>query len=461
MSEQKNIVKNQNSVQGVSKHHGKTDVRYWQSKLFKPWYTRDGEKISLDQYAVKIQHLGQRVNFGLDTANKAIAAAKAREIYVYLIAHGWDATLARFKPRSQVALKTHATVGDFLEELSAKADLNPKTFVSYAVAFRKILTDAFGIDGGNERFDLRKGGRERWLEKVHAIKLSDVTPGRIQEWKRAFLGRAGSDKTQKRSASISVNSFLRRAKSLFSADVTKHLESVKLPSPLPFDGISFEPRQNMKYRSSFDVVKLIEKAKTELSAEEPEQFKIFLLATMAGLRRNEIDKLEWSAFRWDQGLIRIEATRWFHPKSEDSIGDVEVDPELIELFRGYRARVAGSFVIESRNEPRPDATYDHYRCQSYFEKLSEWLRKNGVKTKTPLHTLRKEFGSQICDHEGIYAASRALRHADIAITSRHYVDKKKTVVSGLGYLLKDDKPDDKITDFAAPAREPVKRKARH
>ncbi len=460
MSEQKSTVENQKSVQEVSKHHGKADVRYWQSKLFKPWYTRDGEKRELDQYAVKIQHLGQRVNFALDTPNKTAAAAKAREIYIYVRANGWDAALEKFKPKSNVALKTHATVGDFLEELESKADLNPKTFVSYAIAFRKILSDAFQIDGGNARFDSQKGGRERWIEKVHAIKLSDVTPGRIQEWKRAFLAKPGSDKMQKRSASVSVNSFLRRAKSLFNAELTKHLESVKLPTPLPFDGISFEPRQNTKYRSSFDVVELIRKARAELSTEKPEQFKILLLAVMAGLRRNEIDNLEWSAFRWEKGVIRIETTRWFHPKTEDSHGDVEVDPELMELFRGYRAKAAGSFVIESRNDPRPDATFEHYRCQYLFEKLSGWLRENGVKAKTPLHTLRKEFGSQICSREGIYAASRALRHADIAITSQHYLDQKKTVVSGLGHLLKDDESDDKISDItAAPTQEePVKRK---
>ncbi len=53
--------------------------------------------------------------------------------------------------------------------------------------------------------------------------------------------------------------------------------------------------------------------------------------------------------------------------------DVEVDPELIELFRGYRAKATRSFVIESPNDPRPDATFQHYRCQYLFEKLSEWL----------------------------------------------------------------------------------------
>jgi hypothetical protein len=80
---------------------------------------------------------------------------------------------------------------------------------------------------------------------------------------------------------------------------------------------------------------LIEDAQKELHVE---QLKVLLLAMMAGLRPNEIDKLEWAAFRWDDGIIRIEATRYFHPKSEDSVGDVEVDAELVEVFRGFHAR---------------------------------------------------------------------------------------------------------------------------
>src|SRR6266481_2172483 len=191
MWEHKNIVRNQKSVQEVSKH-GKTDVRYWQSKLFKPWYTRDGKRFELDQYAVKIQHLGQRVNFALDTPNKAAAAAKAREIYMCVHVNGWDAALEKFKPKSQVALKTHATVGDFLDELRLKADLKPKTLEDYSVSFRKIVADAFKINGENERFDYHKGGRDRWRKQVHSIKLADITPARIQEWKRAFLAKAGS-----------------------------------------------------------------------------------------------------------------------------------------------------------------------------------------------------------------------------------------------------------------------------
>ena len=417
-------------------------MRYWSQRLFRPWYTREGERFELDTYAIKIQTRGRRETFNLGTPNKAAAAARAREVYCFLAANGWDAAKEKFKPKNPGGtLKTHATVGQFLEELERKALLKPKTLESYCVAFRRILSDAFKIEGGNERFDYRTGGRERWIEKVHAIVLAEVTPARIAEWKREYLARAGLSPIKQRAARTSVNSFLRQAKSLFAPKLLKHIEGrLELPSPLPFEGVDFEKRQSMRYRSGFDVSKLIETAQAELASAWPQQFKIFLLATFAGLRRGEIDLLEWSSFRWDSGLIRIEATKWFHPKSEDSLGDVELDAQVLELFRGYHARARGSFVIESRNEPRPEATFEHYRCQDHFEKLIHWLRKNGVRSKTPLHSLRKEFGSQICDREGIYAASRALRHANIAVTAQHYLDKKKRVVSGLGHLLKGSGP---------------------
>ena len=158
---------------------------------------------------------------------------------------------------------------------------------------------------------------------------------------------------------------------------------------------------------------------------------------MAGLRRNEIDKLEWwPSFQWARNVIRIEATRYLQPKSEDSIGDVEVDPELMEIFRGFKARAKGSFVIESNVPARMNATYSHYRCEHDFSELTAWLRSHGVTGSRPLHSLRKEYGSQVCAKHGIYAASQALRHADIAITSAHYLDPRKRSTVGLGSLLK-------------------------
>jgi len=58
----------------------------------------------------------------------------------------------------------------------------------------------------------------------------------------------------------------------------------------------------------------------------------------------------------------------------------------------------------------------------------------GVTAVKPLHELRKEFGSQLCAKYGIYAASRMLRLADIAITAQHYLDQKERVTFGMSLL---------------------------
>jgi hypothetical protein len=109
----------------------------------------------------------------------------------------------------------------------------------------------------------------------------------------------------------------------------------------------------MKYRSEIDLVKLINTAKAKLRDSSPEEYKVFLLAVGAGLRKKEIDLLEWSSFRWDENVIRIEPTRYFHPKSEDSIADLPIDREVMDVSRRYYERFdrtsdAGDWALTGR-----------------------------------------------------------------------------------------------------------------
>ena len=180
-----------------------------------------------------------------------------------------------------------------------------------------------------------------------------------------------------RSARVSVNSFIGHARALFSAKHTRHFS---FPVTSPFEGVSFEPRPSVKYHSGFDVLALIARAQEEL---DPERLKIFLLAVMAGLRRKEIDLLEWKSLRFGENVIRIEPTEFFHPKSEHSVDDVEVDPELMEILRGFHARATGPFVIEAPGRPAKRVDWQYYRCDSIFDSLTAWLRAQGIKSDKP------------------------------------------------------------------------------
>jgi len=215
--------------------------------------------------------------------------------------------LKKYRPKEAQA-KTNLTVGDFIALAGSVANVQKVTLRGYTGALRKIVSDLEHLDPGKTKFDPYAGGHQRWIERVDDVRLAKLTPQKIQQWKQAFLNKALQDPVSQRAAKVSVNTFLRQARSLFSPKILKHLRDVSLPDPLPFAGVEFEPRQSLKYRAAFDVETLIAKVKDELAPGNPEAFKAFLLAVMVGLRRKEIDLLEWDSFLWDRGVIRVQAT---------------------------------------------------------------------------------------------------------------------------------------------------------
>jgi integrase len=442
MKAHKSADKNPKSVQEskVLGHYSKSDIRYWQQAIFRQTYTRNGETLITKNWAMKIANRGRRETFPLGTANKAAGAARARDIYLSLLAAGWEATLARYKKPPAIFHKRdceNCTVGEFLDAVFGAAT-NHMTIEGYAKRFRQIVSDIFGLSNGAAKHDYRQGGQQKWLEKVCSIKLREITPDRVQNWKRSCLAQAGDDSLALRKVRISVNSTLRQARSLFSLKMLRHLK-LSLPDPLPFAGVDFEPRQSMKYRSEVDIKALVVQAEKDLSVSSAEAYKVFLLAIAVGLRRKEIDLLEWFSFRWEENVIRVQPTRYFHPKSEDSIADLPVDPEVMNLFRRYHESAKGPFVIRAQRPPLPVRPQQYYRCDPVFSTLTRWLRRHGVDQSRPLHTLRKEYGSLLTRSYGIHAASRALRHADLRTTSEHYSDSTVRVSPGIGRLLADGK----------------------
>ena len=416
----------------------KAHIEFWKRRLVKRYYIRQGQKVAIPDWQVRVSHAGKQRFINLRTTNKAAAANKARDIYFYLIANGWDATNDKFKPQDDFkSKKSDCTVGDFLAEIKAKTGIKDKTLKEYAKYFRQIVAEIHGIKGGKEKHDYVKGGRQKWLSKIESVKLSKISPEKIQKWKVAYMAKAGKDPMKQESAKATVNKIIRNAKSLFSKKVLRFVE-LELPRPLPFDDIEFEKEGSHRFHSEIDPELLLVMARNELSEDKPEQYKILLLALLAGLRRNEIDKLEWSSIDFDSEVISIKTTRYFQPKSEDSVGEVEVDLELMDILRGYYSHSKDCFVINSEVEPNIGSDFSQYRCGKNFNALNKWLRSKGITASNPLHSLRKEFGSLINAKAGIFEASRALRHSSTQVTERHYLDSKRRVTAGLGHLLKKD-----------------------
>ena len=442
----------------------KSDLRYWTDVVYRPAHQESNGNSQLSEYyVVRIGFGGRRTTFPLGTPNKVAAAAKARDIYSFITVHGMNAALARFK--KTVERRNPLTVGQYLAEAQKHLEIKAKTFSAYAAVLRRIAADIADLEPDGTRFDCHAGGREAWRERVDAIKLELLAPKNIRNWRANFLERAKCDSVKLKAARNSVSSFIRAGKALFSPKVLSNIELDGILES-PFRDIEVK-QPSLRYRSEVDFEKLLQVANAELavevspppipqgSAKAPqgsrrkarrvpkpardsqnrELFKIFLLAACAGLRRSEIDALQWDAFHFEENFIRIATTRFFEGKSETSHDDVYMDAEVSALFRGFYSQRKTDFVVESPLPPKSGAKYEYYRCQRLFENLIAWLRQHGVNTKSPIHTLRKEFGSQLTKTHGIFTASRALRHSSVQTTERFYASQKGRVSLGLGHLF--------------------------
>ena len=181
---------------------------------------------------------------------------------------------------------------------------------------------------------------------------------------------------------------------------------------------------------------MLRTAQGELAENDPPAFLAMLLALAAGLRRGEIDSLAWHQIDFERALIRVEATESASLKTSDSRAEVPIDVGVVEVLRGFRAKASGSFVIEAEGGVYgPRVWGHHYRAEAVFTRLSHWLRKHGVSARKPIHELRKELGALVTAEHGIYAASRVLRHSNVATTAAHYTDLKTRPSVAIGSWL--------------------------
>jgi integrase len=409
----------------------RTHQDYWKTRVkHRTFAARDGHKFTPPELYVRIFHAKREVWFCLDTANRAAAAIKARDIYLSLVAAGWDATLAKFKPKAEEKDDV-CTVGEFLADVHKRSHLKPITVRRYAVKMRKMISDLAKLETGKKgralrrsKFDYVNGGRKAWLALVDGQSLDLLTPESVNAWRNNFVAKAGTDPVRRKSAERSAASYMRGVRSLFTADVLGALK-VKLP-PNPFTGVKLRDPGPQRYHSDVSAEWLLAKANEELREAHPQQYLALFLCLWAGLRRKEVDLLMWEQINFEQCTIHVRRTEFFEPKTEESQRVVDLVPEAMAVIRGYKDGSDGKFVLNG-SEPNPASTYDYYRCDCTWRELHAWLRARGVRDKKAIHSLRKESGSLIASNFGIEAARQHLGHRDIRTTSAHYVEKKKRI----------------------------------
>lgn len=432
MKEDKGLSRNTKSGQAVAKHdraESRFHVDYWQKRLYHKTYSRAGNRREVPEWSVRLQHLGQRQAFSLGTANASPAAVKAKEIAMFLEANGWATTLGKYKPEPKTKAEV-CTVGELLADVLERSHLAPGTVRRYAIKLRKLVADISKVGAGKKgkaargKYDTITGGRAAWVAQINGQSLDLLTPASVNSWRNLYVAKAGSDRVRRKSAERSAASILRCARALFAPDVTAVLK-VKSP-PNPFAGVKLKDPGPRRYHSEINPEWLLACADQELRVKRPQEYLALNLCLWAGLRRKEADLLTWSQIDFEAGQVHVRRTPFFEPKTEESQRDVDLPDQALDIFRSFKQGSQSEFVLDGA-PPNPVATYDFYRCDTIWRALNSWLRSKGIKERKAIHALRKESGSLIASHFGIEAARQHLGHKDIAMTSMHYVDKKKRI----------------------------------
>lgn len=106
----------------VKRTLSRTHADYWKPRLIRRTYANDGRQHAVNDLYVRIQHGGRREFFPLTRTNQDAAAVKARDIFIFLKANGWPATLDKFKPAAAGQTKLEVSIGDFLSAIEDVLD---------------------------------------------------------------------------------------------------------------------------------------------------------------------------------------------------------------------------------------------------------------------------------------------------------------------------------------------------
>jgi len=427
---QKPLLSGQPKKARLSKDH----QDFWLGKLKKRSYVAGGKRIEIPEWQVRLFFEGREDWFNLGTTNRAAASMKARDLWLHLRAHGWDTTLAKFKPHGPA--KQTITVQEFSDmyrETIQRVEYppSPQTAARYLKSLDLIC------------------------RRVHVSRIADLTPEQVKKFIGDYLEEGRAEGRHPESIKVSCNAILRNTAALFSRQMLGEYQSRGLSLVNPIEGQKLRRIKLKSYspmnRDTLDAIwahaaKLRDgdpeapaPPKTDRQPGEnasrwkepdfrlpqPGAYVLLLLELGLGLRRHEADKSQWDWFFTDANgrhYIEVKATPYFTPKSKES-RVVPVEKLLYDAIQATRAQVS-PFLVPGRLPKRYEAGREPknlvYRCDQHHRTLALWLRRHGIVDEKPCHTLRKEFGSYVATAFGLFCAQRMLGHSSPQVTEQFY-----------------------------------------
>ena len=166
------------------------------------------------------------------------------------------------------------------------------------------------------------------------------------------------------------------------------------------------------------------------AACSPWERRIFSILLLSGMRRGEMENLEWADVRFDLGVILIRAKEFWRPKTDERVIPISEGLRTV-LLEEYRERRSERWVAANREGGQEF---------HLLPKLKKICRKAGIQpTVATVHALRHSFGAHL-RMAGVPLANIAdlMGHRDLATTqiyAKVQIDHLREAVSRISALV--------------------------
>jgi len=155
----------------------------------------------------------------------------------------------------------------------------------------------------------------------------------------------------------------------------------------------------------------VEETRRFLDACPGDLYPIYFTFLNTGMRKQELENLEWDDVDFQRRKIKIRRKEFWHPKTGER--EIPISPSVLKLFKKLekenKKRLKSNFVF-----PHSDGGKIRIKLR---EKLIKIADKAGIKDFTKLHTLRHTFASHlVMQGVDLPTVKKLMGHSDIQTT---------------------------------------------
>lgn len=288
----------------------------------------------------------------------------------------------------------------FLKDVELKQLRGELKLVNDTIAFEDFVSRYVEYSRLNKSRSSLRVEVSKWrkfsgfFEEKGVVKLRDITPELIEEFKGRLLQTAGV---------VTFNHHLE----LIRAALNKAVEWRYLKeNPLKtFKKLKNDNAREVRFLTE-DEIRIV------LATADPLMHKVISILLNTGLRRAEFVYLEWEDIDFQNKLIKVQSKpeSGFHPKSYKS-RSIPINSEVEKILMDLPQR--GKYVFDSgENQPLHTEVW-------YWWQLKRIIRKAGLKDAT-LHTLRHTFASHlVMSGVDLRTVQELMGHSTIQMTERY------------------------------------------